>query len=84
MTDQTAADDAHTRATQLEELLEVAEQTGNTAEALRAEAVAENERLRATLAAISAMAFDGTLPPDMRLSRIRNLLGPGGDEGKTL
>ncbi len=50
MTDQTPAD-AQTRAAQLEELLTVAEQAANTAEAVRVELVADNERLRATLAA---------------------------------
>lgn len=80
MTDQTAADDARTRATQLGELLEVAEHAGNTAEALRVEFVADNERLRATLAAVTALAFDATLRPDVRLSRIRNLLDPADNE----
>jgi hypothetical protein len=81
MTDQTPAADAHIRATQLGELLEAAERAGNTAEAMRVEFVADNERLRATLAGITALAFDATLRPDVRLSRIRNLLDPAGREG---
>lgn len=44
---QTLKDDHRTRADQQAELLEIAEQAGNRAETLRAEVVADNERLRA-------------------------------------
>lgn len=82
-------DDAHIRATQTGELLGVAEQAGNTAEAVRVGLVADNDRLRATLAAArdalaeAIMCGDGDCIAGSHMPKLERILGGVGLLGTT-